>query len=259
MIALFVAFLIKIFRDKIVVKKSSAMLESLKKINEKYPFCNSIPKRYNLAISLTSKNNFDRYELSTLVDTYILENEEFQKLLKDLSHNINSYSAYKSEIDLLETEISENQAKKLHISYSSYKRIERRLFNKIQLKPVLDSNIECLAQYTTPKGRYTYTKTNTFNAQYCINRASRLSELAAMQNTESARRKRERALMTDKLRYAILKRDGFRCKLCGRSADDGAKLHIDHIIPVSKGGRTVESNLRVLCDACNLGKSDTLE
>jgi hypothetical protein len=58
-----------------------------------------------------------------------------------------------------------------------------------------------------------------------------------------------------KLRYAILKRDDYRCVLCGASAKDGAKLHIDHIIPASKGGGIHPSNLRVLCADCNLGKA----
>ena len=56
----------------------------------------------------------------------------------------------------------------------------------------------------------------------------------------------------------ILKRDNFKCKLCGRSARDGVELEVDHIIPISKGGKTIESNLRVLCKDCNRGKSDKL-
>ena len=49
------------------------------------------------------------------------------------------------------------------------------------------------------------------------------------------------------LRYDILKRDGFKCNLCGRNPeDDGVKLHVDHIKPFSKGGLTVKSNLQSL-------------
>ena len=69
----------------------------------------------------------------------------------------------------------------------------------------------------------------------------------------------QRRLMTDSLRYDILVRDGFRCCICGASAADGVKLHVDHILPVSKGGKTERSNLRTLCESCNLGKRDKIE
>lgn len=68
--------------------------------------------------------------------------------------------------------------------------------------------------------------------------------------------KRERSKLSASLRYDVLKRDNFRCTICGRSAADGVTLHVDHIKPVSKGGKTEMSNLRTLCDYCNLGKSD---
>ena len=60
-----------------------------------------------------------------------------------------------------------------------------------------------------------------------------------------------------KMRFTILLRDMFTCQYCGRSAPE-VKLHVDHIIPRSKGGATVEDNLRTSCQDCNLGKSDML-
>ena len=72
--------------------------------------------------------------------------------------------------------------------------------------------------------------------------------------------KTERNKLTAGLRYDILKRDGFKCQICGRSSEeDGVKLHVDHIIPISKGGKTTWDNLRTLCQDCNLGKSNKLE
>jgi 5-methylcytosine-specific restriction endonuclease McrA len=59
-----------------------------------------------------------------------------------------------------------------------------------------------------------------------------------------------------RLRAMVLMRDGARCQLCGAEARDGAKLHVDHIVPWSKGGATALHNLRVLCHVCNVGKSD---
>ena len=60
------------------------------------------------------------------------------------------------------------------------------------------------------------------------------------------------------VRFQILKRDGYRCQMCGISAKDGATLEIDHITPISKGGSNDPENLQVLCRDCNAGKSDHL-
>lgn len=50
----------------------------------------------------------------------------------------------------------------------------------------------------------------------------------------------------------VLKRDNFKCKICRRTAN----LEIDHIVPTSKGGRCILSNLQVLCSWCNRAKSN---
>lgn len=61
------------------------------------------------------------------------------------------------------------------------------------------------------------------------------------------------------VRYKALKFSDGRCDLCGRSKHDGALLHVDHIKPRSKRPdlELVVSNLQILCDSCNLGKSNT--
>lgn len=62
------------------------------------------------------------------------------------------------------------------------------------------------------------------------------------------------------LRYDVLKRDSFKCVICGQSpaTNYNTTLHIDHIVPFSKGGKTNIENLRTLCKDCNLGKSDKI-
>lgn len=64
--------------------------------------------------------------------------------------------------------------------------------------------------------------------------------------------------ITPKLRFAVLLRDKFSCTYCGLSHADGAKLQVDHVKPRSAGGKTVLSNLRAACSACNQGKSTML-
>ena len=66
--------------------------------------------------------------------------------------------------------------------------------------------------------------------------------------------KNQRKLMTPSLRKQIMERDGYRCQMCGKFMPDQVGLHIDHIVPVAKGGKTVPSNLQVLCSRCNGSK-----
>ena len=71
--------------------------------------------------------------------------------------------------------------------------------------------------------------------------------------------KRSTRVISDKLRYNVLKRDNFKCCACGASPakDSSVVLHIDHIIQWSKGGATSLENLQTLCSRCNMGKSDS--
>lgn len=52
-------------------------------------------------------------------------------------------------------------------------------------------------------------------------------------------------------RYFLLL-SGPKCRVCGRMNGD---FHIDHILPVSRGGTCCYENLQVLCRSCNLQKS----
>jgi len=74
---------------------------------------------------------------------------------------------------------------------------------------------------------------------------------------------RKRALRTIPLgmRYVVLSRDRFKCAICGSSpaTDIKCRLHVDHVVPLSAGGVTELSNLRTLCEECNIGKSNKQE
>lgn len=53
---------------------------------------------------------------------------------------------------------------------------------------------------------------------------------------------------------AVYKRDQGRCVYCGSTEN----LQLDHIIPFSKGGATSVENLQLLCQKCNLEKSNKI-
>jgi hypothetical protein len=71
-------------------------------------------------------------------------------------------------------------------------------------------------------------------------------------------KRRTRREISDRQRFRILIRDGFRCKSCGASplVQQGVELHVDHVLPWSKGGETTDDNLETKCKQCNWGKGN---
>lgn len=61
---------------------------------------------------------------------------------------------------------------------------------------------------------------------------------------------------TPELKKLILKRDGYKCVICGRSEKEGYELHVDHIIPKDKGGKATLENGQTLCSICNFRKKN---
>ncbi len=61
-----------------------------------------------------------------------------------------------------------------------------------------------------------------------------------------------------RLRWHVLQHDRFCCCGCGASParTPSVELHVDHIVPWSKGGESVLENLQTLCSVFNLGKSN---
>jgi len=57
-------------------------------------------------------------------------------------------------------------------------------------------------------------------------------------------------------RFLIFERDDFQCFYCGKTSySDRTELHVDHIIPVARGGEDIAINLVTACQRCNLEKS----
>lgn len=64
-------------------------------------------------------------------------------------------------------------------------------------------------------------------------------------------------------RKQLLRKYQGRCHLCGEQVElsDAASPRyatIDHIVPLSKGGRDTLDNLALACAACNQAKGDTV-
>jgi len=60
--------------------------------------------------------------------------------------------------------------------------------------------------------------------------------------------------IADDVKLLVWARDGGACVRCGSKEN----LHFDHIIPVAKGGGGEATNIQILCQRCNLQKSDKI-
>ena len=150
-------------------------------------------------------------------------------------------------------------------------KIEKSAFKKRrkeQFDMCLDWNNAFLFVFTRKKTRYKqvnyvrhpYTVIETVLEYSCSygdikDRYDQLEEIDFEATLTEYHSKNQRRLMTKELRDQIAERDNYTCQMCGKYMPDGVGLHIDHIIPVSKGGKSVPSNLQVLCSKCNGKKS----
>ena len=81
---------------------------------------------------------------------------------------------------------------------------------------------------------------------------------AAVANLEAAvefqRSGSKRDPIPEHVKLTVWARDGGACVRCGSKQ----ALHFDHIIPVARGGGNSEENIQILCQTCNLRKSDKI-
>lgn len=235
-----------------LVANTSARYQQLLRINERYAF-SELEENYDMNKSVNSKQQYDRSSPMDVLLLYVREKESYWRdILQKLETNKQSYKRYLAELECLpDYTIDTAGFDERKISLVRYCEIEKELCESGILKPVIHPTFDCVVSYSSPQGISQHSKHHLFSE-------NELRE-ALMNSTEqdlSADAYYQRQLMTPSLRYDIMRRDQFRCAICGRSAAEGVKLHVDHIIPVSKGGKTIPSNLRTLCADCNLGKSD---
>ncbi|MCL4381136.1 HNH endonuclease [Candidatus Marsarchaeota archaeon] len=69
-------------------------------------------------------------------------------------------------------------------------------------------------------------------------------------------RKRTLKDFTATQKALIMKRDGYKCVICGRSKKDGVELQVDHIKPKDLGGTSTIDNGETLCGQHNYQKKN---
>lgn len=75
---------------------------------------------------------------------------------------------------------------------------------------------------------------------------------------QEAFRHRTSRTINYRLKFLVMRRDNFKCRITGRSpaTDSNVILEVDHIVPWDKDGETVIENLQTLAKEINIGKSN---
>ncbi len=231
------------------VIENSLLIAALKRLNASTHFFELNPT-YECREYCNSKKSFEKISCSELMQQCVAsELSYYRDLILKSEANRRNYLQYIKDCEKLKCTV--RSAPEMYTEHRYFAKTEEYLFDECTLKPVTDLEICMYKSYTSPAGRNHYEDSQTYNSEHIRIFVSNVKAENAVRDSIRV----ERARMTDSLRYDVMKRDGFRCQICGATQADGVKLHVDHIRPVSKGGKTVMSNLRTLCDRCNLGKS----
>jgi Restriction endonuclease len=180
--------------------------------------------------------------------------------LEKIEHALNNFAAAQQGRELLVKE-REELLNAVHDSVPFIVRLlsKSRLSRKLGFKEVdlTDPHYPVYTfQYVSSGGKSSFSSNIKLDIENLELFAKYLAELVKFRKSVAG----QRALMTASLREKIKNRDGYACKSCGASVqvEPNLLLEIDHVVPLSKGGITAESNLQTLCWRCNRRKGTKL-
>ena len=84
------------------------------------------------------------------------------------------------------------------------------------------------------------------------------NQISKQELINASKKSLRRKAISKRSRAEVLARDNYKCSDCGRTVDDGCKLHVHHKIPASHGGQNNLENLITNCADCNMGKSNVI-
>lgn len=237
----------------------SLRIKELKQLNETIRF-NKIDENIYISKHYDNKSNYNKIEPAYLMAAELRENiENYSIYIRLIQENREKEIKYFKKIDeILEKKCFVDYSV-LQMSEKSYKKRELKLFDELILPTYTNCNFEVVMSYSSPKGRVNLSKSDVFDFEQMLVSFNSISRSYLDRETYKKLSKVERGEVSDSLRYDVMNRDGFRCVICGASANEGVRLHVDHIIPIAKGGKSSINNLRTLCERCNVGKSDKIE
>ncbi len=211
-------------------------------------------------MSHTYDNN-DYYPTVSCQDylTYelVYYDKKVTKALNDVEDNRFKFSMYGKEISECYYGHFRNNTTKYNVK--TLKRYEKNMVKAIVKKPITHLYITVTLRREDYGGNYKERKSKTFNESQIDELLSRIHQKRGNRYLDEgvwqSIVKVERAKVSNRMRFAVFARDHERCVKCGSRRN----LEVDHIYPISKGGKTEMSNLQTLCHRCNVKKGNSIE
>lgn len=228
--------------------KHSERLRELEKINVEYARMIKDYKEVDYVNhKFTTKKAYDARNETLIFYQYLMDFKTYtQDVLEKIKHNRIIKRDYEYQLQ----RIFEIQP------IDKYSDLEASVVRSRIHKIKTDYKMSLTYSYTSAQGRNHFRNSVTYTYDDIIKGLDMAEmELRKRKNFEYMR-EQERAKMTRSMRYDVFVRDKFQCRICGASREDGIKLHVDHIYPIARGGKTIMSNLQTLCEDCNVGKWD---
>lgn len=231
----------------------------LKEINSDFTFFSVT--NYNQSYTYDNQNYFATISCEDyLIYQLQYHAEKICQQIEKINHNKAEYQRYLGKIKTLQlgnfsAPIGKLKKKKLF-------EIEKQLCNKTKLSaPVTQFFLTVTLYCSKINGRIYSHKSEIFSDKNVLALVKRLKNKTGTYYRDreiwDAICRVERGYVSNKMRFSIYERDGYRCRKCGVS-QRYALLEIDHIVPISKGGKSTYDNLQTLCHKCNVAKGDKI-
>jgi 5-methylcytosine-specific restriction endonuclease McrA len=239
------------------LKKKSKLFSNIQLVNAKYDLeeLTDFIDYYSVRFKSNLENcNIDDYLMMTIENRY----DDLLQYKKKYDYLSKKYQEYLEEYDALKKYIDASEAKQIKFSVKKYNEYQSILFEENKKTRFYQFKVVIYINYRSSKGRVKKSIHKIYYPEEFSKIRKQYVELKNKNQLYEISSRIERAKMSDSIRYDVLKRDNYKCSICGRGKKDGVTLEVDHIIPVSKGGKTEMNNLQTLCDRCNRGKSNKI-
>lgn len=242
------------------VLQNSIYLKKLQEINCKYKFFSHID--FNQSHTYDNENFYrDIACLDYLIyQLQFISTKVIDQINKEEQNNI-LYAEYQKEVIAL-TEAGKFLIDIGKLKYNKLVATEKRLINQtICAKPNTNFYINVTLYCSQINGHIYAKKSEIYYADDILALIKRLrNRNGTFYNDREIWNsicRVERGKVSNKMRFSIYQRDGYRCRKCGVS-QRYTQLEVDHIIPIAKGGKSTYNNLQTLCHKCNAKKGDNL-